>query len=261
MNKIISDAMWNEIKDLIPDRREGSVGRPRADKRKILEGMFYILITGAQWSKLPNEYGPPSTVHGWMRIWTDSGLFQRIRNIMATRYLKKTGMTINWLSIDTSYSKAPFATFSGKNPTDRGRMGVKKSIVVDWNGAPLAAFADAANKHDVKFLEPTLANFFQYNQRPDKPVVLTADSAFDSKQLRKSCAKNNIALLAANNVRRSKNQKLYKPGHRWVVERTFGWMSWFRGLKTCWVKKIEMFLAFLDLALIKVLFRMGGIFE
>lgn len=44
----------------------------------------------------------------------------------------------------------------GKNPTDRGKMGIKRSVLTDENGLPLAVVLSGANTHDVKLLEDTL---------------------------------------------------------------------------------------------------------
>jgi Transposase DDE domain len=47
---------------------------------------------------------------------------------------------------------------TGKNPTDRGKIGVKRSVLIDGRGVPLAAAVDGANVHDQKLLEATLDN-------------------------------------------------------------------------------------------------------
>ena len=63
-------------------------------------------------------------------------------------YFESKKEKCSWLATDTSYSKSPLATvWSGKNPTDRGKRGIKKSIIVDKNGAPLAVHVGAGNTH------------------------------------------------------------------------------------------------------------------
>ena len=56
----------------------------------------------------------------------------------------------------------------------------------------------------------------------DTPKVMSTDSAWDVTKLRKNLAQENIALLAATNVRRDKTKKKLKPGGRWKVEQVFG---------------------------------------
>ena len=148
------------------------------------------------------------------------------------------------------------AKFAGKNPTDRAKFGVKQTILVDKNGAPLYVHLAAANIHDSKLLKPTINQL-----NPSKKFkTLAADSAFDAKFLYKFCLQKNILLDAATNVRRNKTKEKYKPAHRWIVERTFGWLSWYRGLKISWAKSKISHLSFLQIACSAQLFKMSGIF-
>ena len=55
----LTDAQWAVIQPLIP--RQGRMGRPRADDRRTLHGILWVLRTGARWWDLPQWYGNPST--------------------------------------------------------------------------------------------------------------------------------------------------------------------------------------------------------
>ena len=92
-----------------------------------------------------------------------------------------------------------------------------------------------------------------------KTAILSADSAYDSKILRKKCSEKNIALISLVNRRRDKKRTSYTPNHRWFVEQTFGIFHWKRGLKTCWTKTQESFLAFVQLAPAERLFKRSRI--
>ena len=255
MNRI-TDSMWNEIKDLIPNKIS-KVGRPLFSSRKTLEGVFYVLKTGTQWKMLPRKFGAPSTIHGKFRYWIKIGVFKKIMDRSRFLYEKSFDKPRTWFAIDASYSKAPLSSeFGGRNPTDRGRQGIKKNIIVDIKGAPLAVSIGPANRHDSKFFEQTFELLGSYNKNIAK--IIAADSAYDDEKLRVLCKKNNFVLLAATNIRRNKNKKKYKPACRWIVERTFGWLAWFRGLKICWAKTLSSYLAFLLLASSCYLMKMGG---
>lgn len=255
---MISDFMWEEIKTVIPTKIK-KVGRPSADPYQVLNGIIFVLRTGIQWRFLPQEYGPKSTVHGTFIKWERSGILDMIMQKAITFYQRTITSDIqNWLAADSSFSKAPFAKWGGKNPTDRGRNGIKKGIIVDWNGAPIAVAACEANKHDAKFfisiykaIKPPINNSLR---------IIAADSAFDSKKLYSFCKKQNIVLFTATNRRRNQDAIITKPSNRWVVERTFGWLSWFRSIKVCWSKTKDSFLGFLRLASAIQLFKMGVIF-
>jgi len=60
MSKIqLTDMQWVFIRPLLPP--PARTGRPRADDRRTIEGILYVLITGCRWRDLPREYGSPTT--------------------------------------------------------------------------------------------------------------------------------------------------------------------------------------------------------
>ncbi len=190
---IISDNLWNEIKIIIPEKNS-EIGRPQHDPRMVLSGVWYIMITGAQWHKLPDYYGRPTTVHGRFRIWVKSGIFDQILLKSIEVAVQNLGQPQSFFN-DTSSVKAPFAKFGGKNPTDRSKNGVKKGIVIDWNRIILSILIDSANRHDSKLFMPHIENLKRFL---DKPKVMATDSAWDVKKLRKESAKVNLGFITSN---------------------------------------------------------------
>jgi transposase len=79
----LTDEQWARIQPLLPAaRREG---RPRADDRRTLEGILYVLRTGCRWNDLPPEYG--SGVTCWRRLaqWERDGVWERVwKTLVAT---------------------------------------------------------------------------------------------------------------------------------------------------------------------------------
>ena len=74
----ISDEMWNRLSPLLPPERSGKQGRPCHDNRRIVNGLLWILRTGAPWRDLPSEYGPWQSVYTRFRRWKTRGIMQRI---------------------------------------------------------------------------------------------------------------------------------------------------------------------------------------
>ena len=72
----LEDAEWELIADLLPARKR--TGRPPRDLREVVNGMMWILKTGAPWRDLPERYGPWSTVYWRFREWSLDGTFDRI---------------------------------------------------------------------------------------------------------------------------------------------------------------------------------------
>ncbi len=252
---MISENVWNEIKNIIPVKKS-KVGRPQKDPKTVLSGIFYIIVTGAQWHQLPDYYGKPTTVHGRFMVWVRDGIFDGILSKSVDIAVKTLGEPQCFFS-DTSSAKAPLAKFGGKNPTDRAKNGIKKGIVIDWNSIIFSLLIDSANKHDSKLLMPHVKSIKRFL---DRPKVMATDSAWDVKKLRHDLAKNNLALFAATNVRRDKTKRKLRPGGRWKVEQIFGIQNWNRGIKCCWSKTKESFLAICQFASAIHNFKLVGIF-
>ena len=120
----------------------------------------------------------------------------------------------------------------GPNPTDRGKKGSKYHLLVAADGLPLAVHVSGANRHDSIFVEPILdalpAVKGAGRGRPRRrPVKLHADKGYDNRRVRRYLARRGItARIARRGVESS--QRLGR--HRWVVERTVGWLLAFRRL-------------------------------
>ena len=72
----LTDAQWEAIKALLPPRRRR--GRPRADDRKTLNGILYVLRTGCRWEDMPRGYGSSVTCWRRLRQWEREGVWERI---------------------------------------------------------------------------------------------------------------------------------------------------------------------------------------
>jgi transposase len=76
---LLTDEQWAKIQPLLPARQPNPKGgRPRCDDRRVLEGILWVLKTGARWRDLPDECPSPSTC--WRRLseWEERGLWLEI---------------------------------------------------------------------------------------------------------------------------------------------------------------------------------------
>ncbi len=76
----LTDEQWAIIGALIPDvpRRADGKGRPRKEARGVMEGILWVLRTGAPWHDLPNRYPPYQTCHRRFQAWVDDGTLKAI---------------------------------------------------------------------------------------------------------------------------------------------------------------------------------------
>ena len=104
----MSERQWEKIQDLVPDGtvREDGKGRPWTDKRHVLEGILWIVKTGARWKDLPKEYPPYQTCHRRFQAWVESGVFDKIIAALARDLQERGGIDMSECFIDGTFSLA-----------------------------------------------------------------------------------------------------------------------------------------------------------
>ena len=123
-----------------------------------MSGILYVLRTGCQWNALPQEYGiSGKTAHRYFQRWVRAGVFKRMWQAGLNEYDDLKGIEWKWQAADGIMTKAPLGgEKTGKNPTDRGKTGTKRSLLVNEQGLPLGIVVSGANTPDGKLLERTL---------------------------------------------------------------------------------------------------------
>jgi transposase len=166
--------------------------------------------------------------------------------------------------MDGSMTKAPLGgEETGKNPTDRGKIGTKRSLLTDGNGVPLGLTVSGANVHDKRLVQATLDSIPIARPKPTrrKRQHMCQDKGYDYPDIRVLVAEYGYtAHIPARGTDPSKKKKM--PGYRarrWVVERTHSWMNRFRRLYVRWEKKVANFKAFLHFACAWITFRAAGV--
>ncbi len=79
----LTDFEWSVIAPLLPNKPRGV---PRVDDRRVLNGIFWVLRTGAPWRALPNEYGPHTTCHNRFVRWRKAGVWDRVMAAVSQAY-------------------------------------------------------------------------------------------------------------------------------------------------------------------------------
>ena len=79
----LSDFEWGVMAPLLPNKPRGV---PRVDDRRVLNGIFWVLRTGAPWRALPKEFGPPATCYNRFVRWRKAGVWDRIMAAVSQAY-------------------------------------------------------------------------------------------------------------------------------------------------------------------------------
>ena len=147
----------------------------------------------------------------------------------------------------------------GPNPTDRAKPGVKKSLLVEGGGGPLGLCIAGANAHDVTLLAATLGAVVveRPEPTPEEPQHLCLDKAYDNATGRAACQQQGYVphIRRIGEEKKDEAGEKRHPARRWVVERTFAWLSRCRAILIRWDKKAECYLALVKLACALLWFR------
>ena len=116
---VLTDEQWELIEPLIPIK-SASTGRPPRDRRQMLDGIFWILGTGAPWRDLPERFGPWQSVHRYFSDWRRAGVFARVIETLQVK-LDERGL-IDWelWCVDGASVRATRAAAGADKKVSRG---------------------------------------------------------------------------------------------------------------------------------------------
>ena len=108
MGMELSKAQWNRLEPLIPSptKRKDGRGRPPRDPKDVLNGILWVLRTGAPWKDMPARYPPYQTCHRWFQKWVRQGVFKKILIELGEDLYKRGGIDIRETFIDGSFTPA-----------------------------------------------------------------------------------------------------------------------------------------------------------
>ena len=266
----VSAEFWERVEPLIPKRlrnagkayqRKAGGGRKPQAPRKVFEGIIYVLRTGCQWKALPkSEFGSSSSVHQYFLDWEAAGLFKKLWKSGLMEYDDMEGIAWEWQSLDGAMVKAPLALEAvGRNPTDRGKNGCKRSILTDKKGVPLSIIISGANTHDVKLLAATLDGIVI--ERPDVKDEKEQNLCLDAGYVGSKAEQEVLDRAYIPHIRprgeeieeKAKNPD-FKP-KRWVVEVCHSWFNRFRKILVRYEKMARSYMGLLMLAAAVIVFR------
>lgn len=113
----LSDGQWERVKDLLPGK-VGDPGRSGRDNRRFVNGVLWVLRSGAHWHDLPERYGKWKTVHTRFSRWAKGGVWERV---FATLIKDRDNQ---YLMLDTTLVRAHQQAATGKGGPKIRRWGV-----------------------------------------------------------------------------------------------------------------------------------------
>jgi hypothetical protein len=248
------EPLWEQFAALLPERPLFSPGHPlgchrrRIPDRVVFEHVIAALVHGSGYERIASPGCSDGTIRRRLKEWAAAGLSERVHALALQAYDRMIGLELEDLAADGCLTKAPGGgEAAGRSPVDRGKQGLKRSVVTDGGGVPLHVVSAGANRHDAPLLGPTLAGLDKLDRLPDE-ITVHLDRGYDGGPSRALLE----ALGFAGAIARKGVPAPIQAGARWVVERTHSWMNGYGKLRRCTEKlrRVVDFYLFLAAALV-----------
>jgi transposase len=104
----LTDKQWEILEPLLPKPkvREDGRGRPWRDPRDVLNGILWVLRTGAPWKDMPDRYPPYQTCHRRFQAWIDSATLEQVLWALAEDLKARGGIDVSECFIDGTFAPA-----------------------------------------------------------------------------------------------------------------------------------------------------------
>lgn len=220
---------WELLEPLLPATK--TFGRPpKHSRRDIVSAIFYQLRGGAAWRMMPHDLPPWPTVYHYFRHWRISGVWQQIHDRLRGdvreaegREREPSAAIIDSQSVKTTERGGVHGYDAGKKVNGR-----KRHILVDTLGLVWLVVVTAASVQDRDGARTLLQALAEGMRRLE---LIWADGGYSGTLVDWAAALRKWGKLKLELVKRSAQGKGFQRlPHRWIVERTFGWLNRWRRL-------------------------------
>jgi putative transposase len=247
----LSNAEWDRLQRFFPPRSAHGKLR-RHSLRTVLNAIFYLLRTGCAWRYLPSDFPPWQTAYYHFRQFCRTGIWTRLWRALRDTERRRVGK-------DPHPSAAIMDAQSVKTVGESARIsgydahkcvkGRKRHLLVDTLGLPISVTVTPADTHDTQGARRLLAGLKYFVPRLKK---IWADAAYRGRELADWCKAQGDWDLEV--VERTPGVRGFSVlPKRWVVERTFGWLSRNRRMSKDYERKVQTSEALITVAMIRLL--------
>jgi len=252
----LSDAEWELIEPLIPPPRSGTPkgGRPAAPRRDVIDAIMYVVRTGCSWRQLPRDFPAWQTVYGCFWAWAHDGTLEVVHDSLRTRVREAEGRDPEPSSgiIDAQTVRASDTVGAATRGWDGAKKtnGRKRHLVVDTIGLMLALVVTAASVQDRDGGQIVAEEAVEGHRRL---IKMWADGGYAGRLV--AWIHEHLGLDFEIVHKREGQHSFEVLPRRWVVERTFAWITKCRRLIADHERTLEHSAAMVTWAMIGLMSR------
>ena len=249
----LSDAQWIRLQPYLPTPK--AEGRPRIHSlRDVLDAIFYVVRSGCHWRLLPHDFPPWSTVYYHFRRFRSNGLWSFIFKGLHAAERKRVGkdpQPTAAIMDSQSVKNVEESAYPSGYDAHKNLKGRKRHLLVDTSGLPLSIYVSSADVQDRVGAQCLLAGMKALLPRLKK---IWADGSYTGEKLARWCKEQGGWELEI--VERSADTEGFAVlPHRWIVERTFGWLMRNRRLSKDYERMVQSSESFMEVAMIRLILK------
>jgi transposase len=244
------EPLWEQFSALLPARpvyhpaHPLGCHRPRISDRIVFDKLVQVLRFGCSYEAVADRGCGATTIRQRRDEWIRAGIFAKLKQIALEAYDRIVGLALQDIAVDGCITKAPGGgQCAGRSPVDRGKLGMKRSLLTDGYGIPLGRVLAPASRNDSPLLAATLDKLGDLGPLPDR-IRVHLDAGYDSRKTRDELAARGMT----GDIAHKGDKAPVQAGQRWHVERTNAWHNAFNRLQRCYERREEVIDAFFDLA-------------
>lgn len=248
----LTDSQWEIIEKYV------SRHQPRKHSlRTIINAILWICRTGSQWRNLESRYPKWESVYYYFHLWNRSGLWNQILSELVISERQRQGREAepSAVAIDSQSVKGVAFISEESRGVDGGKKikGRKRHIVVDTLGLLLAVFVSRADLHDG---EGGIELLWQLGQNSQRLELIRADGAYGGSF--REIVEGIYGWRVETNQGPPSETGFVPQVGRWQVERSFGWLNFYRRLAKDYEKTTQSAQTFIQLAFISIILARIG---
>ena len=250
----LSDAQWTRLRSYLPTPKAEERSRTHS-LRDVFDAIFYVVKSGCHWRLLPHDFPPWSTVYYHFRRFRLSGLWHLILKVLRAAERNRAGKdpqpTATILDSQSVKTVEESAYPSGYD-AHKNLKGRKRHLLVDTSGLPLSVYVSSADVQDRVGAQCLLAGLKALLPRLKK---IWADGAYTGDKLADWCKEQGGWELEIVERSSADTEGFAVLPHRWIVERTFGWLIQNRRLSKDYERMVQSSESFMEVAMIRLILK------